>query len=331
MKRLTFHRWIFYVAISLLALIATIAISITIGSEEISLREAISDPQSSAHAILFFSRLPRVLLAVLVGIALASSGGTFQALLRNPLADPFILGVSGGAALGSVLAVGLSLPFFFVSTSAFLMATLTMFLIYWIAQTKGRLPSHTLLLTGVIFNAFSFALIMFVNSIVTIEQAHEILFILIGSLDTISYSTLIVVATFVLVGFFTLTMFSYQLNILSLGDETSHYLGLNINAVRKVIFFAASLMVGASVAVSGLIGFVGLFIPHMVRLIFGPDHRLLIPLSGILGGVFLALSDTVARTILANSGFHTQIPVGVITALIGGPFFVYLLKREQKV
>lgn len=280
--------------------------------------------------IIFATRLPRILLGVLVGITLSSSGTAFQSLLRNPLADPYILGVSGGAALGSVVGVGLGLPFALVSAIAFISAFLSMLLIYWISESKGRLPAHTLLLTGVIFNAFAFALIMLIHSLVTMEQAHEILFLLIGSLELYSYRTIVVVAIAVAIGFSLLIYFSGKMNLMSAGDETAFHLGVDIEKFRRLIFFSASLMIGAVVSVSGLIGFVGIFIPHTLRLIIGPDHRLLIPASAIAGAAFLVLADTVARTILASGQYQMQLPVGVITALIGGPFFVFVLKRQLK-
>lgn len=316
---------------SLLVLLLIVALAaVSIGSEHINILSAIRNLDARDAAILFSSRLPRVLLAALVGMALASAGGAFQALLRNPLADPFILGVSGGAALGSVLAIGFHLSFAGISMAAFLSALLTMILIFSIARTKGRLPSHTLLLTGVIFNAFCFALILFVNAVVTMEQAYQIVFLLIGNLESTNYTTIALAALFIVIGFMVLIALAQKMNVLSLGDETAGQLGINSNRLRFAIFFASSLMVGAAVAVSGLIGFVGLFIPHIIRLIFGPDHRLLIPASGLLGAAFLVGSDTIGRTLLMNTSYQTELPVGVITALIGAPFFVFLLKRQQK-
>lgn len=330
MKRLTLKKWSF-VNLSLLVLMAAVVLAaVSIGSERIDLLAAVRNLDARDAAILFSSRLPRVLMAALVGMALASAGGAFQALLRNPLADPFILGVSGGAALGSVLAIGFHLSFAGISMAAFLAALLTMILIFSIARTKGRLPSHTLLLTGVIFNAFCFALILFVNAVVTMEQAYQIVFLLIGNLESTNYTTIALAAFFILIGFMVLVALAQKMNILSLGDETAGQLGINSNRLRFAIFFASSLMVGAAVAISGLIGFVGLFIPHIIRLIFGPDHRLLIPASGLLGAAFLVGSDAIGRTLLMNTGYQTELPVGVITALIGAPFFVFLLKRQQR-
>ncbi|MBT3182095.1 MAG: iron ABC transporter permease [Deltaproteobacteria bacterium] len=299
------------------------------GSESINMFDAITGHSEKAHAILFSARLPRVLLAALVGMALATSGGAFQALLRNPLADPFILGVSGGAALGSVLAVGFRLHFIWISLLAFVGATIAMLCIFWIAKGRGRFRSTELLLTGVIFNAFCFALILFINAMVTMEEAYQILFLLIGNLEETGLGMVGIVAFFVLTGFTILTLLARRMNLLLLSDNEAKSLGINIDKLRIIVFCSASLMVGAAVAASGLIGFVGLFIPHIVRLIFGADHRILIPASGLLGAAFLILADTGARTVLMNTQYATQLPVGVITALIGAPLFMILLKRRN--
>ena len=171
---------------------------------------------------------------------------------------------------------------------------------------------------------------MLIHSLVTMEQAHEILFMLIGNLEIQSYKAIATVSIGVFTGFLLLLFFSSRLNIISLGDEVAEGLGIDIGRTRKIIFFAASLMIGSVVSVSGLIGFVGLFIPHTVRLLFGSDHRIVIPVSGFAGAIFLVWSDALARTILMHGNYQTQLPVGVITALIGGPMFVYLLKRSLR-
>jgi len=329
MKYLTKQKWILINIALLLLLLLTIVIAVNIGGQKIDLLKVFKDYGSKDSAIFFTSRLPRVLLAGLVGLSLASSGGAYQSLLRNPLADPYILGVSGGAALGSVIAVGLGLPFIGTSILSFIFSLISMFLIFAIAKTKGRLPSHTLLLTGVIFNAFCFAIILFINSIVTMEQAYQIIFLLIGNIGAISYNSLLSASILILAGFLMLTFLGKNINVLTLGDEEAMHLGVNSNRLRIMVFFASSLMVGTSVALSGLIGFVGLFIPHIVRLVFGPDNRLLIPASGFFGAIFLIISDTISRTILINTTFSTELPVGVITALIGAPVFMFLLKKQQ--
>ena len=328
MKHLTFKYWLFVNVTFIFAMIATALFAVNIGVEKASIFNF--NASETAHAIIFYSRLPRILLGLLVGIALGSGGTAFQALLRNPLADPYILGISGGAALGSVIGLALGLPFPAVTATAFTASLLSMLFIYWASRFHGRLPPHTLLLTGVIFNAFAFAFIMLIHSLVTMEQAHEILFMLIGNLEIQSYGAIVITASAVLFGFFLLCFLSSELNIISLGDETASSLGINIGAARKLVFFAASLMIGAVVSISGLIGFVGLFIPHAVRLLFGSDHRLVVPVSGFAGAIFLVWADTLARTILMHGNYQTQLPVGVITALIGGPVFVYLMKRQMR-
>jgi len=323
------HRKRFLVSLLALGILLFISMAISLfwGDIHLHWQSAWNQPGSPEYDIVFYSRLPRILLGVVVGFALSSGGVAFQSLLRNPLADPYILGVSGGAALGSVLAVSLDLPFTWVSSLAFLASLLTLLLIYWVAQTKGRLPVHTLLLTGVIFNAFTFALIMFINSLTTFEQAHRIWYLMVGSLESESYGKILTVGIFVLVGFFILFFNSGKMNLIATGEESARYLGLDVEKFRKQIFFAASLMIGATVSLSGLIGFVGLFIPHMVRLTLGSDHRLLLPASALFGATFIVLADLMARTLLSGAAYQTQLPVGVITALVGGPFFVYLVKR----
>ncbi len=326
---LTYQRW-FSVNALLVVLLGVCAFAaLLIGSESVSLSDAISG-NIRAHAIVFVSRLPRVVLAAFVGMALASAGGAFQALLRNPLADPFILGVSGGAALGAVLSTGLGLSFTWQTSTAFLGAMSSMLIIFGIARAKGRLTPTTLLLTGVIFNAFCFALILFVNSVVTMEEAYQILFLLIGNIESLGMMTLIVLGACVLVGFTILCALAWRMNLLALGDDEAASMGVDAARLRVIVFAAASLMVGAAVAASGLIGFVGLFVPHIIRMIFGADHRLLIPASGIAGAAFLVLADAAARSLLMHTDYATQLPVGVITALVGAPMFLLLLRRQQE-
>ena len=331
MHPLTLTRWLRVNSLLLLLLLIACSAALFFGSEAISFSTLFSQERGANFDIFFFARLPRLLLGLVTGWALASAGAAYQSLLRNPLADPYVLGVSGGAALGSIVGVGLGLPFPLITFGAFLSAMASMSLMYWVARTGGRLPPHTLLLTGAIFNAFCFAIILFINSLVTIEQVHQILFFLVGSLATESYEKIIVLAIFVGAGFVILMLCAGKMNVLSLGEETAMQLGVNTEKFRRLIFFAASLMIGAVVSVSGLIGFVGLFIPHMVRLMWGPDHRLLIPASALMGAAFLIMSDTLARTLLIHSAYQTELPVGVLTALMGGPFFIYLLKKQQRV
>ena len=213
MKRLTLKSWACINSLLIAMLAVTILLTLNIGSEHVSIFK--SGLSETEHSIIFYSRLPRILLGMLVGIALGSGGTAFQALLRNPLADPYILGVSGGAALGSVIGLALHLPFVAVALTAFAASFVTMLFIYWASLYHGKLPAHTLLLTGVIFNAFAFAFIMLIHSLVTMEQAHEILFMLIGNLEIQNYHAILTVAIAVLVGFVSLCILSPKLTIIS--------------------------------------------------------------------------------------------------------------------
>ncbi len=284
----------------------------------------------SAGVILLQVRLPRVLLSFLVGSSLAGVGVGLQALLRNPLADPYVLGISSGAALGAAVAILLGIGTTMVALSAlplcaFLGGLLSLLVVYRVAISYGRLPVHTLLLAGVILNAMFSALVMFISSMLDPSRAYGMMFWLMGNLSAPSYSTLTVLSLYLAVGGLLLIRQVRALNLLTLGEETARSLGVDVEAVKKVIFFTSALLTGAVVSVSGLIGFVGLVVPHAVRLVLGPDHRLLLPASALVGGAFLMSADTVARSLLAPA----EIPVGVVTALAGGPVFMYLLMQRK--
>jgi len=284
----------------------------------------------SRSVIVLEVRLPRVLLAFLVGASLAAVGVALQALLRNPLADPYILGVSSGAALGAVLALQMGIGWAFAGFSAlhlfaFLGAGATIVTMYRVVVTEGRVPVHTLLLAGVIINAIISALILFITSVSDSTSAFRMFFWLMGNLTTLGYSGLGALAVLVAVGIGLLCGQARNLNLLALGEEAARGLGLAVERVKLLIFLTTALVTGAVVAVSGLIGFVGMVVPHAMRMVLGADHRLLLPAAALFGGVFLMVADTVARSLLAP----TELPVGVITALCGGPFFIYLLIRHR--
>jgi iron complex transport system permease protein len=274
-------------------------------------------------------RLPRVVLGLLVGAALATAGAIFQALLRNPLADPYVLGVSGGAALAgiAVLALGsvAGIPTGSVPLAAFGGGLLATALLYWVSGGPGRSGPTGLLLTGVVFNAFASAGIVFLASIAGFFDGSRIFLWLIGHLSAVEIDAAGLVAVSVGLGVGVACLLSRSLNLLALGDETAAELGVPVDAHRRWLLLATSLMVGAAVAVSGLIGFVGLIVPHALRLVIGSDHRLLVPAAALSGASFLVLSDTAARTILDGR----ELPVGAVTALIGGPLFIFLLRRAQ--
>ncbi len=330
---LTWRRFAVVNAVLLLALIISIVLASLIGSVHVNLARALQSElvNNTDRVILFETRLPRVLLAAVVGAALATAGVALQGLLRNPLAEPHLIGVSGGAALGAVVAVIVGGRTVFTETSLLPLAAaagalLSMAIIYRLALVHGRLQPYVLLLAGVVYNAFAGALILCVNAIADFYQAQGILFWLMGNLATHSYILVVTIGLYTAAGTVWLLVHTRQLNVLSLGDEAALQLGVAVDRTRRATFFGASLLVGAVVSVSGMIGFVGLIVPHVMRLILGADHRLLLPASLLGGAIFLIWADTVARTALGV----VEIPVGVVTALCGGPFFVYLLKREGR-
>jgi iron complex transport system permease protein len=327
--------WVNGVLLALLAL--SIFSCALLGPVRLDLSQALQNI-FSAHPdaeIFYRARLPRVLLGVAVGGGMAACGVVLQALLGNPLACPQMLGVSGGASLGGVLGLiffpqwllpagGLLGEISWVPLAAFLGALLSMMLVYRFSLFHGRLHPYHLLLSGVILNSFIAAVIMFLNSIVDFYQAQGLLFWLMGSLSTRAYLSVSFIWTYIIAGFLWLWAKGLSLNLITLGEEAAMQLGVETGALQRQVFVASSLMIGAMVSVSGMIGFVGLMVPHVMRLIIGSDHRLLLPASFLAGGIFLAWADTLARILLAPA----ELPVGIITAFFGGPFFLFLLYRE---
>ncbi len=336
MKRVTPKRWI-SVLLSLSILLVVVAlVCISFGASPIPIREvvgALRDPErlGKVGTILWEIRLPRVLMGAIVGAALASAGVVFQALLRNPLADPYVLGVSGGGAVGAIVAMmlGTSMRFLGFSTItvfAFSGSLLTIFLVYAIGQSRGRIVTHSMLLAGVIVNSLFSAIIMFLTATMDFTKVHGVIFWLMGSLGSADPSILTPLFLYVLLGIGILFYIARDLNLLTLGEEPASHLGVNVERTKRIAFVGASLVTGTVVSVSGLIGFVGLIVPHAMRMLIGPDHRLLLPASALCGAIFLMISDTIARTIIAP----TELPVGVITALCGGPFFIVLMRSKLK-
>jgi len=285
------------------------------------------------RVILMEARLPRVLFGLLVGAALSVAGAVFQAILRNPLADPYILGVSGGAALGGTLVMafgatatllgGLSVA---GASFAGALGAVALILLVGTWAPGGRAGTYVLLLTGVVFNAFAGSVITFIRTILAPQKAHELLFYLVGSLsvEATPGATTALVAVAVVVSIGGAMWYARDLNVLSLGDEEAAALGVDVDRTRRNVVVFASLGVAVAVAYTGLVGFVGLVVPHGVRLLLGPDHRLLLPVSALGGGAFLVLADLVAR---ASFGvFSTALPVGVLTAFVGAPIFVLFLR-----
>jgi iron complex transport system permease protein len=274
--------------------------------------------------------MPRVLLAFFVGGSLAMVGVALQALLRNPLADPFVIGISSGAALGAAIALlfGLGISVGSISAlpvCAFAGALMSLMIMYRISAAQYGFSVYTLLLAGVVLNAIFSAFIMFLTSIADPNRAFAMYAWLMGTLTGPDWSTLGILVLYLGAGLVMLGMHAQSLNLLTLGEETARSLGVEVERVKKSVFLAAALLTGAVVSFSGIIGFVGLIIPHAVRLVVSADHRLLLPVAGLVGGMFLMMADTVARTALSPSEF----PVGVITALVGGPVFLWLLTTRQ--
>lgn len=279
------------------------------------------------RTIILSLRVPRALLAGLVGAGLSVAGTIFQALLRNPLADPYILGVSSGAAVGAIVAIlmGLSTLSFGLPLASFLGALLTVVIVFYFGRQDGKIHPNTLLLAGVVIGSFLTALIMFFISISQKEELHTIIFWLMGDFSFSNGQAISIVFPYILISFLFLYLHARKLNLILSGEESALQMGVDVERLKLISYLAASLMTAASVSLCGLIGFVGLIIPHSVRLIFGPDHRLILPAVALIGASFLIISDTLARSIIAP----IELPVGVITATFGGPFFVYLLRRRK--
>jgi iron complex transport system permease protein len=316
------------------ALLALAALAgVVVGPSGVGVGEALRavlDPDAGGPTgdIVRRIRLPRVAAAALVGACLSLAGVLFQALLRNPLADPFVLGVSGGAALAGIAvlsvggAVGLSAGV--VPVAAFAGALAATALLFTVSGWRGRLSATTLLLTGVVFNAFASAAIVFLASLGGLTEGASIFLWLIGTLSAARPEMLAALAALLALGLGCALPLARALDLLALGEETAEQLGVAVERAKRLLLVATALVVGGAVSVSGLIGFVGLIVPHALRLLLGPDHRLLVPAAVLGGGAFLVACDTAARTLLAGR----ELPVGAITALVGGPLFLVLLRRQ---
>ncbi|MHC4148742.1 MAG: FecCD family ABC transporter permease [Planctomycetota bacterium] len=323
------------VTVCLAVLAAIIGVCASVGTQQISLAKVLSGPGETPGVNIdyeiFLIRLQRVILAALVGAALACSGVVLQAILRNPLADPYILGISSGAGLGAIIAIlsGLSWTFWGgspIAVFAFAGALLTVWLVWLIGRFAGKTQVTSLLLAGVVVNAFFSAVIMFLTSIAGSEHLRSTIYWLMGSITEKGSFVLSVSAVCILGGISGLFTIGHRLNALTLGEEEAQGLGVDIGKTKVIAFGLAAFITAIAVSLSGLIGFVGLIVPHGVRLVFGPDHRQLLPLSALIGSAFLVCADTLARTIFGQE----QLPVGVITAIAGGPFFLILLAKYSR-
>jgi iron complex transport system permease protein len=344
MRPLTLGRLLLRCGILAAILFVVVVVALKLGAVQVSLyglgRDLIrvmlgqSSSISSDYGLIVLDiRLPRILLGIVVGASLSVAGASFQALLRNPLADPYVLGISAGAAVGSILALivesqlslspafsGLITPF-----GAFLGAALTISAVYLLGRRDGQIDSATLLLGGIITNSFLSAIIIFLMSTLAGSNLRGASFWLMGDLSTPQPKSLLYLLSF---GFVFAAGAIYttasDLNLLLAGEKEAMHLGVDVPRVRIVVYLAASILTGLAVSVSGAIGYVGLLVPHVMRLIFGSDHRMLLPVSALGGAIALVIADTVARTVVAPN----DISVGAVTALVGAPLFIYLLRRR---
>lgn len=286
-------------------------------------------PESSEQIVLHI-RFPRVVLALVVGACLSLAGAGFQGVLRNPLADPYTLGVASGSAVGAAFLMLTGMQFaglgkWTIPVVAFGTGLLSLFLVLRLARDQGRLRMETLLLSGVVLQAFLGSMVSFMVS-ASNKTVNDIVFWLMGSLAMRGWSFSGALLPYLLVGFVVLMGYARSLNLFALGERQAAHLGVRVERTKVIVLVVSTLMAAGAVAVAGTIGFVGLVVPHLVRLLVGPDYRLLLPLSVLLGGTYMLWSDTIARTLLSP----TEIPLGVVTAFIGAPFFAYLLKRRKR-
>lgn len=339
-------RWKLMVIILTVALMLTIVLSLNVGFAQIPFSTVLmilakrmpflgnlvnlSNVSYVEETIIIQIRMPRILAGALVGAALAVAGVVYQGVFKNPMADPYVLGVSAGAAVGASLAIVLGIGFTLLGLStvpilAFAGSLIAVFIVYNISRVGSRVPVTTLLLSGI-------AVSIFLSAIVTVLQViaggrlHVIVFWLMGGFSYVEWKDVWAVLPLVCLGAVATYFYARDLNILALGEETAQHLGVDVERVKKLLLIFGSLITAAAVSISGLIGFIGLIIPHMTRILIGPDHRILLPTSIIVGATFLVICDAVARVVVSP----VELPVSVITALSGGPFFIYLLRKKKE-
>lgn len=321
-------------ALTLLALVIMLILSLAIGSVFIPPAQLWQVVTGSAanetfRIILFDIRLPRTVLIALVGAALAGSGAAYQGLFRNPLADPYLIGVASGAGLGAIIAMSIRWPYttlglLAVPLAAFITSLLTVYIVYTIAHVGGSVPTTNLILAGVAVSSFAVSLTSFLMLRSTGEVRRAIGWLL-GGVSLVSWDATLALIPYLAVGLATLVLGGYALNLLQFGDEQAAQMGLNVRRAKFIIIVAASLVTAAAVSFAGIIGFVGLIVPHIVRIWWGVDYRRLIPLSIIGGAAILLVADVLARIVLAPQ----ELPVGIVTALAGAPFFLWVLRRAK--
>ncbi len=305
--------------------------SVFSGSHDMGIAEALFHGDELANTIFYKIRLPRVLMATIAGGTLAICGASLQALFRNPLASPFTLGISGGASFGALVAIRMGLAtglagFSMVTVLAFLFSLLTMLFVYSVSRVGGVIATGRLLLAGVVMNFLYSAFILFVQFFSNFTESLQTMRWIMGSLDIVGFGEVWKTLLFITPGCLILLSITKEMNLFGLGDDVASSLGVDVRRMERKIYFATSLSAGAVISVTGPIGFVGLIIPHILRMMLGVDNRIILPCSFLLGASFLTLADTVSRTLISP----VEIPVGIITASIGGLFFLWLLIRTKK-
>ncbi|MCG8642015.1 MAG: iron chelate uptake ABC transporter family permease subunit [Desulfobacterales bacterium] len=318
--------------ISAIALILVILTAISLGAYSIPLESVVqallgkvglATPVDGIHkTIIFEIRLPRILLAVAVGAALSTSGAVYQGIFRNPLVEPYILGVSSGAAFGAGLAVMFDFPLS-VQALAFLFALVAVFLTYRIGRIRGRMPTVTIVLAGVIIGSLFSALFAIFQYIGSTEQLRRLVFWILGGLHRATLAEIRLIGPLVMIGVLLIWYHAWNLNVLTLGDDEARALGIPVERTRRLLIVIATGITALVVSISGIISWVGLMIPHAARLILGPDHRFVIPMSAILGAIFVIICDTLARTLSTG-----EIPIAIITSILGAPYLIYLLRTR---
>lgn len=324
--------WIIYVALLLVVLIITVMVSLSVGEVPIPLNKILgimADKESMEYGILAYIRIPRTLLGFAIGGSLSLAGAILQGIYRNPLVEPYTLGISGGASLGVTFSIvtGLHLlNIIFLPLAGFVGSFTTIFIVYTLSLRKGAISINRMLLTGVMISFIASSMMMFLMSITAVENIHGIVFWTMGSLNESNTTMIVIMVAISLISLIAAYLFVTPLNTLRLGESKARHLGINSNVTIRILFVITSLLTGVCIAVAGIIGFVGLVIPHIIRLWVGSDYRILLITSFLSGSVFLIFCDIVARTIISPN----ELPIGVITGLIGGIAFIILLSGSRK-
>jgi len=318
-----------YFVIAILLLFLSLLISISVGAVNIPLQEIVATftggGDETHRTIILNLRLPRVISSAVVGMGLSVAGTFFQALLRNPMADPYVLGISSGAALGATLAIILGFGLISLSFMAFVLALVVVVFVYLVAKTGSRISINTMLLAGIAISSLISAIISLLM-LLNHDELTKIYFWTMGGFNLTNWQKVIYSSPIIIISTLIMYVFSRDLNAILTGEEIAEHLGVNTELVKRTILILASLVTATCVSIGGVIGFVGLIVPHISRLIIGPDNRVLVPFSTLTGAIFLNLADTLARVILRPA----EIPIGIITAAFGGPFFLYLLVKNKR-